>query len=86
MRERKRSAVAFGRVLRETRIRKGLSIDAIAQHAGVSTRRITGMEQGQREPNLVMLFRLASALGVGPSELVARVDRLAKKRKPKNRQ
>jgi transcriptional regulator with XRE-family HTH domain len=79
MPERKRSAIAFGRVLREARICKGLSISAIAQQAGVSPRRITRMEEGEREPNLVMLFRLASALDVGPSELVARVDRLLKK-------
>jgi transcriptional regulator with XRE-family HTH domain len=76
MPERTRSALAFGRVLRELRTHKGLSINDIAQHAGVSARRITRMEQGKREPNLVLLFRIAGALGVGPSELVARVDRL----------
>lgn len=81
MSERRRSALAFGRVLRDLRIRKGLSMGDIAQHAGVSPRRIMRMEQGEREPNLVLLFRIASALDVAPSELVSRVDRQLKKRR-----
>ena len=63
-------ALAFGRVLRETRREKGISQDRLATLCDVDRTYPSLLERGLRSPNLSMIFRLSKALGVNPGMLV----------------
>jgi transcriptional regulator with XRE-family HTH domain len=67
--------IAFGRALKELRVRARLSQENLASSVEVNVEHIAGIERGEREPTLVMLFKLAEALGVDPSVLIARMER-----------
>jgi transcriptional regulator with XRE-family HTH domain len=60
----------FGRRLREHRARRGLSQEALAHFAGLSTTYVASVERGERNVSLEVVVRLASKLGVDPGELV----------------
>lgn len=67
-------ARAFGRVLRERRLAAGLSQEKLALEAEVDRTFVSLLERGVRQPTLATLWRLAGALGVEPSDLVAAVE------------
>lgn len=71
MRTRK-VAAAFGRVLRETRLQKGVSQDSLASTCEFDRTYPSLLERGLRSPTLAMIFRLSEALNVDPSLLVAK--------------
>jgi transcriptional regulator with XRE-family HTH domain len=68
----------FGKVLRRRREANGLSQEALASQAGVHRNYIGLLERGQRMPSLLVIQRLAGALGTSMSELVSDVERSAK--------
>ena len=57
------------------RIRKerGLTKEALAEKSGLSQQYIYGLENGQRNPTIVTLYELATALEVGHLALVTPV-------------
>ena len=57
------------RGLREWRKLRLLSIRALAEKAGVSTKTVWDTEQGHTQPTLQTMRRLCDALGVGPDEV-----------------
>ena len=67
-------ALAFGRVLREERLRKGLSQEVLALRCNFNRTYPSLLERGLRTPTLWMIFRLSAALEVDPSFLVAAVQ------------
>jgi transcriptional regulator with XRE-family HTH domain len=67
--------IAFGRALKELRVSARLSQETLASSVDVDVEHIAGMERGEREPTLVMLFKLAAALEVDPSVLIAHMER-----------
>lgn len=67
---------AFGQVLRETRKRKGLSQEKLADETNFDRTYISLMERGVQSPTVRTLFRLAEALDVRASELVRRTETL----------
>jgi transcriptional regulator with XRE-family HTH domain len=60
----------LGRNVREHRRRRGLSQEALAHEAGMKRAYVSDLERGTRNPSVRALARLASALGVDPSELL----------------
>lgn len=66
----------FGTILRETRTKKGISQEKLAEYCDLDRTFISLIERGQRQPTLTTIFRLAKALEISPSELV----RLTEKR------
>lgn len=54
------------------RIRKerGLTQEQLAERSGLSQQYISGLEQGRRNPTIVTLYELATALGVSHVLLV----------------
>ncbi len=68
--------VALGKAVRERRLELGLTQEALANDSGLHQRWISNVEQGWRNPSLRSLQRLAGALGLKPSELLARGERL----------
>ena len=55
-----------GRIRRE----KGLTQERLAEISGFSQQYISGLEQGRRNPTIVSIYELATALGVSHMELV----------------
>jgi transcriptional regulator with XRE-family HTH domain len=60
--------------LQAARQAHGLSVSALAERAGVSRAMIGKIERGDAQPTAVLLARLAGALGMTLSELVARAE------------
>jgi DNA-binding XRE family transcriptional regulator len=65
------------RLLKEEREKRGISLNLLAQKAGVSRQTVAFIEQGLRNPTLNTLFRLTSALEVEPEKIIARARKLA---------
>lgn len=53
---------------------KGFTQERFAETSGFTQQYVSDLERGRRNPTVVTLFHLASALGVKPAELVAEVD------------
>lgn len=67
------SVAAFSAAMRAMREERGVSVaDAAAATRGVSATRLAAVEDGRREPDFVLIMRLARTLGVKPSEFVSR--------------
>ena len=60
----------FGRLRRE----KGFTQERFAEISGFTQQYVSGLEQGRRNPTVVTLFHLASALGVSHIDLVTSDD------------
>lgn len=56
--------------VRRIRQRKGLTQEKFAEISGFSQQYISSLEQGRRNPTVVTLYELATALGVSHTELV----------------
>ena len=65
----------FRYVLVRCRKMKGLTQEQLSERAGISLSFLGMLESGRRHPNIAMLFRLASALDVRPSALIAELER-----------
>jgi transcriptional regulator with XRE-family HTH domain len=70
MAPKKEECLAFGRAVRRRRAEVGLSQEALADRAGIHRTYIGGIERGERNPTLLMIHRLARALGVLPTRLL----------------
>jgi transcriptional regulator with XRE-family HTH domain len=73
---------AFGDVVRELRLRRGLSQEALSFACGRHRTYVSLLERGRSSPTLDTLWMLAAALGVKPAEIVSRVERRAGTRPP----
>jgi transcriptional regulator with XRE-family HTH domain len=63
-------AEIFGRTLRRLREESGLSQERVAQEADLTTGYISDLERGLKAPGLATIIRLASALGMTPSDML----------------
>ncbi len=70
----KKFSDSFGPVLRQLRSSKNLTQEVLGGLVGVSSPYISMMESGQNYPSLEMVFLLATALEVRPSEIVAAME------------
>ena len=59
----------MGLLLRQWRDRRGLSLHALADRAGVSWVSISRIEHGHMSPTVAMLEKLARALGISTRDL-----------------
>ena len=66
--------VAFGQVLRELRLRKGLSQEKLAEISVMERNYISLLERGKNSASVKKIFSLASALGVGVAEFMGMVE------------
>ena len=57
--------------LQAERLRQGLSMTVLGERAGLSQQSVSYMERGLRIPNLDTLFRIADALGIELSAVIA---------------
>jgi transcriptional regulator with XRE-family HTH domain len=69
-------STVFGQVLREQRLSRELSQEELALAADVDRTFVSQMERGIRQPTITTLMKLAGALGIQPSTLVVRMEKL----------
>lgn len=65
---------AFAKVLSDARAEAGISQEVLAERANISTRHVSYLENGARQPTLTILHALCIGLGVPMSDFVRRVD------------
>ena len=66
---------AVGKTIRALRKEKGVSQDVLSKSAGIARTHLTMIENGSKQANFETLWRLATALGLRPSELGAQSER-----------
>lgn len=74
MPERSPAHGALGRAIRVTRGRQGISQEELANRSSLHRTYMGGIERGERNPSFTNLLRIADALGVRPSELIAAME------------
>ena len=72
--QKKIFSMAFGPVLRQFRQGKNMSQEVLSGLVGVSTPYISMLESGHNFPSLEMIFQIAVALNVRPSEILAAME------------
>ncbi len=60
-----------GRNVARLRLKKGLTQEQLSEESGFTQQYLSDLERGRRNPTVVTLFHLASALGVEPATLLA---------------
>ena len=70
----RRDLELFGKAVRNERERQGISQEELAHRSGLHRTYIGGVERGERNLGLENIVRIAKALGVTPSRLVAFLD------------
>ena len=60
----------MGQNIKRIRQEQGLTQEQLAERFAFSQRSISGLEQGRRNPTIVSLYELATALGVRHMELL----------------
>jgi transcriptional regulator with XRE-family HTH domain len=81
MTQRSAEHVALGAALREARHAKSLSQERLADLCDLDRTYVGGIERGERNPGYANLLRLAAALDVPLSAIVARAERLRAERR-----
>lgn len=67
-------AKAFGTILRQRRKELGLSQEQLGMEAAVNRNYISLIELGESQPTIGILFKLALALKMKPTELLSRLE------------
>jgi transcriptional regulator with XRE-family HTH domain len=65
------------RLLKAEREKRSISLNLLAEKAGLNRQTVAFIEGGLRNPTLNTLFRLTSALEVEPEKIIARARKLA---------
>lgn len=63
--------LAFGQTVKKIRLENNLSQEELGERADLDRTYVSGIERGKRNVSLVNIARLAKALGVSISALVA---------------
>ena len=77
----KQPTEAFGLVLRDLRRERGLSQEALALDAGIQRNYVSLIERGINQPTITIIFKLAAALKIKPSQMIELVERACMKPK-----
>jgi transcriptional regulator with XRE-family HTH domain len=67
---------AFGRSLRKRRLAKLLTQENLGLESNLSRAYISDLEMGKKDPSLFTIFKLATALQLRPSALIAEVEHI----------
>lgn len=78
MRDKKKAAAVFGKVLQELRLQQGLTQDQLAERAGTERSHISALERAEKGPALATIFSLAAALGIPAGEMIGLAEQKLK--------
>ena len=70
-------------ILREERERRGISMTALAERAGLSQQMVSYVEREMRNPTLDTLLRITAVLGIELSQVVARAGKVVDRKQLK---
>ena len=76
------SHLAFGQAVRELRIHRGLSQEALGYAAGLHRNYVGAIERGELNPTIRTVLRLAVGLQIRPSRLVQTAEQHQAKMAP----
>ena len=62
----------IGSTIFELRTSRGMTQKKLARKAGIHVSYVSDIEQGKRNPSLLVLVNIANTLGVEPAELLKR--------------
>lgn len=68
-------AVVVGKVIQRFREQKKQSQELVSGFAGIGRTHLSAIERGERKPTLDTFFKIADALGVRPSIIVAAIEK-----------
>jgi len=66
-------------VLRQEREKRGLSMNQVAERAGISQQMVSYVERQMRNPTLETLLRIAAAIEIDVIDVMRRATKTAKK-------
>ena len=67
-------SVIVGQVIQRFREQKKQSQELVSGFAGIGRTHLSAIERGERKPTLETLFKIADALGVKPSVIIAAIE------------
>lgn len=68
------TAIAFGSAVRERRVAVGVAQEELALLSGIDRSFVGKVERGENQPSLVLILRLAKALGCSGADLLAGLE------------
>ena len=68
-------AASFGKTVVELRSAIGMSQMALALEASIERAHMGRIERGERVPNLVLIIKIANALGCSTAELIGKFEK-----------
>ena len=68
------NAEIIGQVLQRKREQKKLSQEVVSGLAGIGRTHLSAIERGERKPTLETFFKIAEALNIRPSVLLAEIE------------
>lgn len=67
-------AITVGQIIQRKREQKKLSQEVVSGLAGIGRTHLSAIERGERKPTLETFFKIAEALNVRPSVLLAEIE------------
>ena len=68
------TAELVGQIIQRKREQKKLSQEVVSGLAGIGRTHLSAIERGERKPTLETFFKIAEALNVRPSVLMAEIE------------
>ncbi len=65
---------AFGKVLRELRLKAGLTQEQLALEADIRRTFVSVLELGQQQPSITSVYKLSKALNISMSRIMELVE------------
>ncbi len=72
-------------ILRQERVKRGLSMNTVAERAGLSQQMVSYVEREMRNPTLETLLRMAAAIDINLAEVLGQAIKQARKVAPKRK-
>lgn len=67
-------AIIVGKVIQQFREQKRQSQELVSGFAGIGRTHLSAIERGERKPTLDTFFKIADALGIKPSIIMAAIE------------
>ncbi len=64
----------IGNVIRNIRLKRGLSQEVLSGLAGIARTHLTMIENGTKQANLETIWKISLALNITPSELIRLIE------------
>lgn len=66
--------ISVGKAISKARQDKGITQEVLSGLSDIGRTHLSAIERGERKPTLETLWRIALALDISPSQLVARIE------------